>query len=177
MVLRDVGALRGPILILCTHNAVRSPIAEFFLYRVLGEEVKVFSAGLDPREIDPFAVAVMAECGIDLSDHRPRGCSFYDLENNGPFGLVIVLSRRALARGREIARASGAPLESWDVPEPPDLAGFGGSRMQILEAYRAIRDDIARHVGNRFNRSLSLCSSGAKQKDDKGAEASYGSSP
>ncbi len=145
--------LRGPVLALCTHNSVRSPIAEYFLSRMLPGDVRVVSAGLEPQEMDPFALAVMQECGADLSGHAPKGCDEAVLKAFEPFGLVIALSRPAVAKAREIGKRSGAPVEYWDVPEPPSLMGFGGSRDQILEAYRAIRDDIARHIRNRFDLS------------------------
>lgn len=157
MVLNDAQDIRGPILVLCTHNSVRSPIAESFLLKALSGDIKVVSAGLDPQEIDPFAAAAMRECGIDLSGHPPTGCDDESLEAYGAFGLVIALSRPALERAREIGRRSGAPVEYWDVPEPPSLAGFGGSREQLLNAYRAIRDDIARHIRNRFDLAAPLC--------------------
>lgn len=156
MVLSDAGDLRGPVLVLCTHNSVRSPMAEFFLSKALGGEIKVVSAGLDPREIDPFAAAAMSECGLDISTHPPTGSDDESLRIYGPFGLVIALSRPALERAREIGKSCHAPVEYWDVPEPPSLAGFGGSREQLLGAYRAIRDDIARHIRNRFDVSASL---------------------
>lgn len=151
MVLTDAQDIRGPVLVLCTHNSVRSPIAESFLSKALGGEVKVVSAGLDPQEVDPFAAAAMSECGMDIAGHPPTGSDDESLKAYGAFGLVIALSRPALERAREIGKSCHAPVEYWDVPEPPSLAGFGGSREQLLGAYRAIRDDIARHVRNRFD--------------------------
>lgn len=147
----------GPVLVLCTHNAARSPMAEAFLNEAFGESAHIVSAGIEPLDVDPFAAAVMAECGFDLSNHHPVDCEDKALKALGPFTLIVALSRASLARAREIAKSCGATVEYWDVADPPSLASFSGSREQILDAYRAIRDDILRHIRNRFAIEKPLC--------------------
>ena len=78
--------LPGSVLFCCTANALRSPMAEGILKRLHGQRIFVDSAGLRAEAMDPFAVAVMDEIGIDLARHRPK--SFEDLEDSS-FDLII----------------------------------------------------------------------------------------
>jgi protein-tyrosine-phosphatase len=94
--------------------------------------------------IDPFAVAIMDEIGIDLSRHRPK--NFDDLEDDY-FDLVISLSPEAQHRAVELTRNSSCAIEFWPTMDP-SLAG--GSREQRLAAYRALRDDLLRRLARRF---------------------------
>ena len=64
--------LPGSVLFACSHNAIRSPMAEALLKYLHGRRIYVQSAGVRAGELDPFAVEVMDEIGIDLSRHRPR---------------------------------------------------------------------------------------------------------
>lgn len=144
----------GAILVLCTHNSVRSPMAQALLSQAFGPGTRIVSAGTDPQDMDFFAVAAMAEQGIDLSAHQPTGCDAATLDAHAPFGLIVALSRTALETARAIGAAHGVPVEYWDVAEPPAPGRFGGSRAQLLDAYRAIRDEIARHIRNRFDLDL-----------------------
>jgi arsenate reductase (thioredoxin) len=61
------------VLILCTGNTARSQMAEAFLKKYAGESLEVFSAGFEPREINPLTWQVIAEKGFDLSDHYSKG--------------------------------------------------------------------------------------------------------
>jgi arsenate reductase len=60
------------VLFLCVHNTARSQMAEAFLRAFTGDEFEVYSAGLEPREIDPLTVAVMRERGFDLQGHYAK---------------------------------------------------------------------------------------------------------
>jgi arsenate reductase (thioredoxin) len=60
------------ILILCTGNAARSPMAEGLVRHDAGDRFEVFSAGTRPSHVRPEAIAVMREVGIDVSGHRPK---------------------------------------------------------------------------------------------------------
>ena len=64
--------LPGAVLFACTMNAVRSPMAAAILRHLAGRRVYVESAGVRTGEPDPFAIAVMAEIGIDMSRHSPH---------------------------------------------------------------------------------------------------------
>ena len=136
--------LPGSVLFACTHNAIRSPMAEALMKYLHGGRVFVDSVGLRPRPIDPFAVAALDEIGIDLSRHRPK--SFDDLEDDY-FDLVISLSPEAQHRAVELTRTSSCEIEFWPTMDP---SLSSGSRETQLDAYRALRDDLLRRLRIRF---------------------------
>jgi protein-tyrosine-phosphatase len=136
--------LPGSVLFACTHNAIRSAMAENIMRLLHGRRVYVQSAGIRPGELDPFAVAVMDEIGIDLSRHRSR--SFDELEDDY-FDLVISLSPEAQHRAVELTRTSHCELEFWRMPDPSLVEG---SRETQLEAYRDLRDLLLRRIAERF---------------------------
>jgi protein-tyrosine-phosphatase len=136
--------LPASILFACTRNALRSPMAEALMKYLHGGRVYVQSAGLRPAPIDPFAVAVLDEIGIDASRHRPR--SFDDLEDDY-FDLVISLSPEAHHRAVELTRTSSCEIEFWPVLDPTLTEG---SREAQLNAYRTFRDDLLQRLRQRF---------------------------
>jgi protein-tyrosine-phosphatase len=141
---RTQGELPGSVLFACTHNAIRSPMAEAVMKLLHGRRVYVDSVGLRPLPIDPFVVAALDEIGLDLSRHRPK--SFDDLEDDY-FDLVISLSPEAQHRAVELTRTSSCEIEFWPTMDP-SLAT--GSREQRLAAYRALRDHLMQRLGRRF---------------------------
>jgi protein-tyrosine-phosphatase len=150
--------LPGAVLFACNFNQVRSPIAEALLMRLVGDRVYVDSCGLkQPAMVhddvadedvaagmDPFAQAVMAEMGCDLSKHQPK--TFEDLEDSS-FDLVISLTPEAQHRSVELARGRAAEIEYWPTQDPTLTEG---SREARLEAYRQVRDALARRITERF---------------------------
>ena len=134
------------ILFLCRENAVRSPIAEALMKRAAGPDADIDSAGIDATQIHPFAIAVMREIGIDLMEHESRDISALRGKN---FDLIIALAPEAREAARMLAGGTQAGVEYWDTPAPPAMGE--GNREQTLEGYRRLRDDIARHIMNRFN--------------------------
>jgi protein-tyrosine-phosphatase len=136
--------LPGSILFACTHNAIRSPIAEVLMKHLHGRRVFVDSAGVRPTEIDPFAVAVVDEMGLDLSKHRAKG--FDDLENDY-FDLVISFAPEAHHRAVELTRTSSCEIEFWPTMNPSIVEG---SREVRLDAYREVRDQLLNQLRRRF---------------------------
>ena len=151
----------GAVLFACNFNRVRSPMAEALLRLLVGTQVFVDSCGLqrasasseaetgeaevsDAWAADPFAQAVIAELGGDLSQHRPK--TFDDLEDNS-FDLVISLTPQAQHRAVELARARAADIEYWPTPDPTLTEG---SREARLAAYRQVRDALAQRIAERF---------------------------
>jgi protein-tyrosine-phosphatase len=139
-----VADLPGSVLFACTHNAIRSPMAEAILKSLHGRRIYVQSAGVRPGEPDPFAAAVLDEIGLDLSRHRPR--AFTDIEDSY-FDLVISLAPEAQHRAVELTRASATELEFWHMPDPSIVEG---SREVRLDAYRDLRDLLMRRIRQRF---------------------------
>lgn len=139
-----MGGLPGSVLFACTHNAIRSPIAEALLKFLHGQRVYVQSVGVRPSAIDPFAVAALDEIGLDLSRHVTK--SFDDLEDDY-FDLVVSLSPEAQHRAVELTRTSPCEIEFWRVFDPSLIEG---SRCVQLDAYRTLRDDLLERLRRRF---------------------------
>ena len=115
-----------------------------------GNRVYVDSVGLKQEEgeseVDPFAAAVIDELGGDLTGFRPK--TFGELEDES-FDVVISLTPEAQHRAVELARDRAVDIEYWPIFDPT-LAE--GSREQRLEAYRQVRDELARRIAERFGR-------------------------
>jgi len=132
------------VLFACTRNAIRSPMAEALLKHFHGARIYVQSVGVRPGLIDPFAVVVMEEMGIDIARHRQR--SFDDLEDDS-FDLVISLSPEAQHRAVEMTRHMACEVEFWNTFDPSLVEG---TREMRLEAYRDVRDALMQRILQRF---------------------------
>jgi protein-tyrosine-phosphatase len=137
------------VLFACGLNSVRSPIAAALFAQMFGRAVYVGSAGVRKGELDPFAVAVMAEIGIDISRHKPVTFEELDELEGLNFDLIITLSPEAHHRALELTRVSGVDVEYWPTANPTDVEG---SREQRLEAYRQVRDQLLQRLHERFGR-------------------------
>jgi arsenate reductase (thioredoxin) len=123
------------ILVLCTGNSARSQMAAGFL-RSFNRHVEVYSAGMEPSaRVNPHAVAVMKEVGIDLSDQTPRSVSQF---TGQAFDHVITVCGEA---DRNCPNFSGKIGKRVHIgfPDPADATG---SEDQILAVFRQVRDEI-----------------------------------
>ena len=128
------------VLFACSMNAVRSPMAEALAKQILGRSLFIDSAGVHSQALDPFAMCVMRELGIEISTHHTK--TFDDI-NAESFDLIIALSQEALARAQEFGRTADVEIDYWPVPDPTD---DGNTRDQKLDAYRTTRDDIKNRI-------------------------------
>lgn len=135
------------VLFACGLNAVRSPIAAGLFRELFGKRIYVASAGAQRGELDPFAVAVMHEIGIDISRHRPHTFEDLDELEGLNFDVIVTLSPRAHHKALEMTRTLAAEVEYWPTPDPTAIEG---SREQKLDAYRAVRDQLLAHIRQRF---------------------------
>jgi protein-tyrosine-phosphatase len=119
-------------------------MAEAILKHLAGRTVYVDSAGVRAGELDPFAVAVMDEIGIDMAKHKPKALA--DLEDTS-FDLVVSLAPEAHHQALEMTRTMAIEAEYWPTIDPTATAG---SREQILNAYRAVRDALFERIKRRF---------------------------
>ena len=118
------------VLFVCVHNAGRSQMAAGWLRHLAGDAVEVRSAGSVPGDqVNPSAVAAMAEVGIDISDQRPKVLTTDAVEASD---VVITMGC-----GDACPVFPGKRYLDWDLTDP---AGKG------VEAVRPIRDDIRRRV-------------------------------
>src|SRR6202011_2222879 len=135
------------VLFACGFNSVRSPMAESLLQQMFPHALYVKSAGVKKGELDPFAVAVMAELGQDISIHKP--ITFEELEDweGLNFALIITLSPEAHHRALEMQRTLAAEVEYWPTQDP---STSDGNREQKLEAYREFCDQLLLRIRRRF---------------------------
>ena len=138
------GDLPGAVLFACSMNAVRSPMAAAMLRHLAGRRVYVESAGVRAGEPDGFASAVMAEIGIDMSQHKPR--TLAEL-NDTSFDLIVTLSPEAHHQALELTRTMAVDVEYWPTMDPSTVAG---NREQVLDAYRQTRDRLEERIRRRF---------------------------
>jgi len=135
------------VLFACGMNAVRSPMAAALMQHMFGKSLTVASAGVRKGDLDPFAVAVMEEIGIDIARHRPM--TFEELEDleGLNFDLIVTLSPPAHHKALELTRSHAAQVEYWPTVDP---TGIEGNREQRLNAYRETRDQLLARIGERF---------------------------
>jgi len=136
--------LPGAVLFACSLNSLRSPMAAAIMRHLFGKFVYVESAGARVGELDPMAVEVMEEIGIEIGKHKPR--RFEDLEDSS-FDLVITLSPEAQHKAVELTRTAAVEVEYWPTFDPTAIEG---SRSQRLDAYRAVRDGLMDKIRARF---------------------------
>ena len=135
------------VLFACGLNSVRSPMAESLLQQMFPHALYVRSAGVKKGELDPFAVAVMAELGQDISGHKP--ITFEELEDweGLNFDLIVTLSPEAHHKALELTRTLAADVEYWPTHDP---TGTDGSRDQKRAAYREVCDSLLARIRRRF---------------------------
>ena len=134
----------GSVLFACSENALRSPMAEAIAKHHFGSRIYVDSVGVREGEIDPFAVEVLAEVGIDASRHEPKKMD--DLLDTS-FDLIVSLSPEAHHRSIELTRTSAAEVEYWNTLDPSLVEG---NRDMRLDAYRALRDFLTERIRARL---------------------------
>jgi protein-tyrosine-phosphatase len=137
--------LPAAVLFACLSNAIRSPMAEGILKHLMGHRIFVDSIGVRAGEPDPFAVAVMDEIGIDISRHRAK--TFDDDLVDTSYDLIVTFAPEAHHKALELTRTMAVDVEYWPTHDP-SLAT--GSREQIMDAYRAVRDGLMKRIKDRF---------------------------
>ena len=129
------------ILYLCTGNSCRSQMAEGWTRHLRSEAIDVYSAGVEPHGIDPKAVKVMAEIGIDISGQASK---HLDTLEGIEFDHVITLCDQAnescpLFPGKTRRHHMG-------FDDPPKLAADTSTEEEAMAHYRRVRDEIKRFV-------------------------------
>jgi len=135
------------VLFACGLNAIRSPMAMALAQWLYGKKIYIGSAGVNKGEADPFAAAVMEEIGLDIGKHKPH--TFEELEDweGLNFDLIVTLSPEAHHKALNLTRTLASDVEYWPTPDPTGLAG---NREQMLDAYRAVRDQLMAKIKQRF---------------------------
>ncbi|GAU81247.1 arsenate reductase [Bosea sp. BIWAKO-01] len=135
------------VLFMCAYNAVRSPMAEAMAKHFFGKSIYVQSAGARKGDVDKFALAVLDEIGIDAHRHKPKSIEELEEWEGLNFDLIISLSPEAHHKALELTRTLAADVEYWPTPDPTIVQG---SREQVLDAYRDVRDGLMRRIKQRL---------------------------
>jgi len=122
------------ILFLCTENACRSQMAEGLVNHFLAGQAQAFSAGLSPTRVNPRAVAVLAELGLDISKQRSK--SVNDLAGE-QVDLVVTVCDRA----REQCPLFPGPVKKIHLSFA-DPAQASGSEEEVMAVFRKVRDEM-----------------------------------
>ncbi|UHG93345.1 arsenate reductase ArsC [Spirosoma oryzicola] len=120
------------ILVLCTGNSARSQLAEGYLQHFAGDRAQVYSAGVAPHGVNPLAVQVMAEDGIDISHHTSNHADEYSAI---PFDYVITVCDNA--REQCPIFPSSAKKIHHSFTDPGHQPGI-----DALTSFRQVRDEI-----------------------------------
>jgi arsenate reductase (thioredoxin) len=126
------------VLILCTGNSARSQMAEGLLRHRAGERYEVFSAGTQPSQVRPEAIAVMREVGIDISGHRSKSVDEFVSQ---PFECVITVCDNA-KESCPVFPGTAKRIH-WSFEDPAAVQGREDERNA---AFRRIRDQIRERI-------------------------------
>src|SRR5882724_11962196 len=127
--------MKKKVLFICVHNSARSQIAAALLNKRCGEFFDAHSGGLDPGTLNPLAVEVLGEIGIDISKNKTQ--AVFDVFKLGElFAYVIAVCDESEAGGCPIFPGVTTRLH-WSFPDP---SKFSGSLEEKLEQTRKVRD-------------------------------------
>ena len=130
------------VLFICTHNSARSHMAEGFVNALYGEHFVAHSAGTEPSQVNPFAIRVMAEIGIAISDHYSKGVEqFLDQE----FDYVVTVCDHANEACPFFAGGKERIHRGFQDP-----AALEGSEDEKLAIFRRVREEIRNWVEETF---------------------------
>ena len=129
------------VLFLCTHNSARSQMAEAYLKDMAGEQFDVESAGLEAGTINPLAVEVMKEDGIDISQNKTK--EVFDLVKQGKMFFYVITVCDAKSSDRCPVFPGQHKKINWDFDDP---SSFAGTEQEKLAATRVVRDKIKEAV-------------------------------
>jgi len=152
------GKAPGAILFMCGMNAIRSPMAEAIARSMLPSNTYIRSAGVRAGERDPFVDTVLEEIGLSLGRHLPK--TLDELEDDY-FDLIITLSPQAHHAALELTRSNSVDVVYWPTMDPTGETGETGSREQILDAYREVRDHISALIESRLLRRSGIAAQSA----------------
>lgn len=134
------------VLFLCTGNSCRSQMAEGFLRHMAGDKFEVFSAGVKPAQVNPLAIRVMAEAGVDISKHRSKSAVGFI---GRQFDYVVTVCDSA----KQTCPVFPGRYEKihWSLEDPAEAQGSDEERLVFFRRIRdEIKDKIAAFIGMIF---------------------------
>jgi arsenate reductase len=132
---------KARILFLCTGNSCRSQMAEEWTRHLKGNQFEAYSAGVEPRRVDPRAIKAMAEAGIDISRQKSKDV---DALGSMEFDYVITLCDNARESCPYFPAKTKLIHRGFD--DPPKLAEKAKNEEEAMAHYRRIRDEIKAFV-------------------------------
>ena len=135
---KEMVVLQKGILFLCTGNSCRSQMAEGFARKMLSKNVKIFSAGLEPKGVHPIVIKVMQEVGVDISKQKSKNISEIPLAK---INMVITLcgdtTESCPIFPGKVKRVH------WEIEDPDKCQG---SDKEIAKVFRKVRGKIKSHI-------------------------------
>ena len=131
------------VLFVCTHNTVRSQMAEASLNNIYGDRYSAFSAGSDPTQIDPLVITVMKEVGIDVSSYKSKGLNVF---RDYHFNYVVTVCDQA---NESCPYFQGGNLRIHKSFSDPSK--FQGWHEDVINEYRRVRDEIKNWIEKEFS--------------------------
>lgn len=133
--------MKKKVLFICVHNSARSQMAAAWLNDICSDYFEAHSAGLEPGDLNPLAVQVMDEVGIDISNNKTH--AVFDVFKSGQFfPYVITVCDESEAAGCPIFPGVTTRLH-WSFLDPSKLSG---TERQRLQGTREIRDHIRARI-------------------------------
>jgi len=129
------------ILFLCTGNSCRSQMAHGFANAILGGKFASYSAGIESHGLNPFAVKVMQEAGIDISRHQSQTLDEFEEDQ---FDYVLAVCEHAASNCPTFPAKTNIITHQFD--DPPKLAKEAKTDEEALSHYRRVRDEIKQWV-------------------------------
>lgn len=142
-------AKRMHVLFLCTGNSCRSQMAEGWARHLLGDQIEAYSAGIEAHGMNPHAVRVMQEAGVDITGQSSKlASSLIDV----PLDLVITVCGHADENCP--AFLGKARIVHVGFDDPPKLAKTAATEEEALGHYRRVRDEIRRFISDKLPQLL-----------------------
>lgn len=129
------------VLFLCTGNSCRSQMAEGWARSLKGDSIEAYSAGVQTHGMNPNAVAVMAEAGVEINSQHSK---HVDDLSGVEFDYVVTVCDNAAESCPVFRGAARVVHQPFD--DPPRLAREAASEAEGLEHYRRVRDEIRNYV-------------------------------
>jgi arsenate reductase (thioredoxin) len=134
--------VKPKVLFLCTGNSARSQMAEGYLRHVLPDQFEALSAGIEPKRLNPLAIEVMNEVGIDISRQTSKDVVSF-LGQNIPYVVTVCDN----ARERCPILPGTWKFLHWSFDDP---AAAQGTHDEQLSVFRRVRDQIISHIDREF---------------------------
>jgi arsenate reductase (thioredoxin) len=138
-------APKKTVLFVCTHNAVRSQMAEALLNHIYGDRYTAYSAGSEPTQIDTLVISVIGEIGMDVRHHRSKGLDEF---KESKLDNIVTVCDQAHESCPYFPGGNLRIHKSFSDP-----AKFQGNREKVISGYRRIRDEIKKWIEKEFNQN------------------------